>query len=285
MASRSRKSGGRSFLPQILTTLIVGIFIIGFLGIPARPDAENVWAQLKSKSENLSNYLNGCVPGILELDFSGCAFSNFNNGGSGGGGNPSGPSKPGEGGLVLSETQKKLENIVTPTQLFFNYNRDDYKHWGNAGSSCWNVREEVLFLQAESIVLLDKNKEVTTEKKNACSIQEGVWKDPYSGETFTDPTKLDIDHIVPLSYANEVGAEPWATRLKTQFANDIERNLIAVSASQNRSKGNKGPASWLPSDSSSHCLYATKWVDVADEYKLPLKAEDITTLQNIIKTC
>lgn len=283
MASRSRKSGGRSFLPQILSTIVVGIFIIGFLGLPARPDAASVWEQLKSKSENLGAYLSDCIPGLVELDLSGCGFDNFatggNNNNNGGGGGTGG------GQHDVSALEAKLNTITTPTQIFFDYDRSEWTHWQSAGSSCWNVREEVLFLQAESIILLDKDSNVTENKGNACSIQSGVWVDPYSGATFTDPSKLDIDHVIPLSYANEVGGEPWAKRLKTQFANDIERNLLAVSASENRAKGSKGPGSWLPTDSAEHCLYAEKWIETAVEYNLPLKSEDITTLKSIVASC
>ncbi|WP_250569871.1 hypothetical protein [Streptomyces sp. CJ_13] len=36
--------------------------------------------------------------------------------------------------------------------------------------------------------------------------------------------------------------------------------LIAVSAASNRSRTDKDPAEWLPSDGSYHCTYAATWV-------------------------
>lgn len=58
-------------------------------------------------------------------------------------------------------------------------------------------------------------------------------------------SEVDIDHIVPLSWAWKYGANKWTQEKREQFAND-PRNLIAVEASLNRQKGDKGPDEWLP---------------------------------------
>ncbi|MER6523205.1 hypothetical protein ABT246_41220 [Streptomyces sp. NPDC001553] len=47
------------------------------------------------------------------------------------------------------------------------------------------------------------------------------------------------------------------------YANDQnspDNTLIAVSAASNRSKADKDPAEWLPSDGSYHCTYGAAWV-------------------------
>lgn len=38
------------------------------------------------------------------------------------------------------------------------------------------------------------------------------------------------------------------------------RATVAVSAASNRSKADKDPAEWLPTDGSYHCTYAATWV-------------------------
>lgn len=46
------------------------------------------------------------------------------------------------------------------------------------------------------------------------------------------------------------------------YANDQDSpdTLIAVTEASNRSKADKDPAEWLPSDTSYHCTYAATWV-------------------------
>jgi hypothetical protein len=48
-----------------------------------------------------------------------------------------------------------------------------------------------------------------------------------------------------LSWAWKHGASQWTSAKREQFAND-ETNLVAVEASLNRQKGDKGPNEWLP---------------------------------------
>ena len=54
-----------------------------------------------------------------------------------------------------------------------------------------------------------------------CRVVLGNWDDPYSGRTITDPTKLDIDHMVLLKEAHESGAANWSRERKRAYANDL----------------------------------------------------------------
>lgn len=67
----------------------------------------------------------------------------------------------------------------------------------------------------------------------------------YSGKILFDASKVDIDHVVPLKWAWEHGAQVWNKTKREQFAND-PINLVPVEASLNRSKGAKGLDEWLP---------------------------------------
>lgn len=187
-----------------------------------------------------------------------------------------------------SQTLKKLDKIEAGGQKV-NYNRKDWNHWVSKGNSCWNVREDVLATEAAvgSIVYLDDNKQTTGNKSSACSIKSGKWVDPYTGKTVTDPSALDIDHMIPLSYAAQHGGQAWDAKRKESYANSTKKayHLVAVDAGANRSKGDKGPSQWMPANKAYHCEYAKAWVDTADDWDLTLAQADITTLNGILQKC
>jgi len=79
--------------------------------------------------------------------------------------------------------------------------------------------------------------------RETCSVTGGLWLDPYSNQLFTDPRLLDIHHVVPLKEAYRSGGNLWTRRKFAQFANDPD-NLLAVSASLNRAKGDREPGAW-----------------------------------------
>lgn len=64
----------------------------------------------------------------------------------------------------------------------------------NPNSSC-DTRE---------VVLKRDGKDVKQDDK--CAAVSGTWTSEYDGESFTDSSDLDVDHIVPLSNA-------WKVRL------------------------------------------------------------------------
>lgn len=203
-------------------------------------------------------------------------------------GEPSGTSSSSktESSVTSSAAIKTLDSIKIANASTATYNRNDWKHWINAGSSCWNVREEVLYQQGTEVVLLDKTKTKTTDKKKACAIQSGSWVDPYTGKTFTDPSKLDIDHVIPLGYTHRQGGSAWSASKKQDYANSLNPgHLLAVSASANRAKSDNGPSKWMPSNKAHTCSYAKNWVTVANKWGLTLTKADATTLRNTLKSC
>ncbi|MER8097899.1 hypothetical protein [Streptomyces goshikiensis] len=66
----------------------------------------------------------------------------------------------------------------------------------------------------------------------------------------TDGARLDVDHFVPLAEVYDSEHVPWSAARPEAYANDqgSPDTLIAVSAASNRSKADKDPAEWLPSD-------------------------------------
>lgn len=158
------------------------------------------------------------------------------------------------------------------------YSRSAFKHWIPQGRlKCWNTRDEVLARQGTSLVFIDGNKR-RVGKNNACAIVEGKWLEPYKGKTLTNPRALDIDHIVPLSYAWSHGADKWDSGKREKFANDIDNNLLAVDASANREKGDKGPSRWMPSNKKYQCEYGNRFKKVIDMYGLRIDKQDLTAI-------
>ena len=76
------------------------------------------------------------------------------------------------------------------------------------------------------------------------AVKTGVLHDPYTNETiaFTRGNQVgasvQIDHIVPLALAWDLGAKDWNDELRLRFAND-PANLLAVSGKSNQDKGDQ----------------------------------------------
>lgn len=154
------------------------------------------------------------------------------------------------------------------------YERSDYGIWIDMDRDCQDTRQEILI----------RDSLITPIMKTKCKVAFGKWEDPYSGNLFLAPTALDVDHIIPLKYAEDHGAKEWTQRRKVEFGNDPE-NLIAVSASQNRSKGDKGPSKWLPLKSTYHCEYARSWQKLAEKYRIKLNYQDRLKVKRILAKC
>ena len=152
------------------------------------------------------------------------------------------------------------------------YDRGDYGGWVDSDGDCLNTRHEAL--AAESLV---------PPLFQDCKVVKGLWFDPYTGLTFTDPRRLDVDHLVPLAEAHRSGAASWSHERKVAYANDLDNpgHLIAVQAGANRSKGAKDPAQWLPSNWRFHCAYAIAWTAVKVKWELSIDPAEALALESL----
>ena len=128
---------------------------------------------------------------------------------------------------------------------------------------------------------------VTYEDSRECRVSTGKWTGLYTGEEFTDPGELDIDHMVPLANAHRSGGWAWNADQKSRYANDLssEGHLIAVKASANRSKGSKGPEEWRPPDQGYWCQYAIDWITVKNTWELTANEAEAISLGEMLQTC
>lgn len=96
-------------------------------------------------------------------------------------------------------------------------------------------------------------------------MKSGKWVSSFTGKTIYKAADIDIDHLVPLSWAWEHGAYSWPKSKRVQFAND-PINLLNVEASLNRQKGAKGVLEWLPPK--NKCQYISRFSRVSKKYEL-----------------
>ncbi|MFF5446961.1 HNH endonuclease family protein [Streptomyces sp. NPDC012888] len=110
-----------------------------------------------------------------------------------------------------------------------------------------------------------------------CVVVSMTLRDPYTGKDIAwkkeKAAEVQIDHVVPLSYAWQLGADRWDAAKRRRLANDT-LNLLAVDGPANSAKGDSGPASWLPPHRGVRCAYAVRFAQVALKYELPVTAPD-----------
>jgi hypothetical protein len=179
--------------------------------------------------------------------------------------------------------EKPVWGIAFPSQFMVEtpsvesaYDSTDYlPGWSYVGGTCIDTRNAVLAIESLEIPTFDDD---------GCRVVAGLWQDPYTGEYFTDPGDLEIDHLVPLREAHDSGAKYWLQDQKLAYANDslLADVLVTVSASTHSSKGPDDPALWMPPDSAYHCEYVRDWVAVKNAYGLEFDAAEIDAIESVL---
>jgi hypothetical protein len=122
------------------------------------------------------------------------------------------------------------------------------------------------------------------------AVATGTLHDPYTNTTiaFQRGAKVgesvQIDHIVPLAYAWDMGASGWPEPERVRFAND-PANLLAVDGQANQDKGDLPPGQWMPPNKAFACQYAMQFITVLRGYELPVDQESSNVLRQAAATC
>ncbi|WP_405976745.1 HNH endonuclease family protein [Streptomyces sp. NBC_00988] len=155
------------------------------------------------------------------------------------------------------------------------YSRSKFPHWITQHGTC-DTRETVLVRDGQDVLQDDQ-----------CRAVSGTWTSAYDGKVSSKPsTEVDIDHMVPLANGWRSGADEWTTVKRRQFANDLENpQLIAVSASSNRQKGDQSPDQWTPPLRTYWCTYSRAWTHVKYVYSLNVTAPEKAMLDTMLDTC
>jgi len=159
------------------------------------------------------------------------------------------------------------------------YSRSAFSHWRDPDRNGCDARNDILKRDLINVVF----KEDTGE----CKVVSGLLNDPYSGlaiEFTLGKSDVDIDHVVALSHAWQVGAFQWSDAKRLEFAND-PLNLLAVSARLNRQKGDGDAATWLPPAKSYRCAYVSRQVVVKVKYGLWITAAEKSAIQRVLASC
>lgn len=176
----------------------------------------------------------------------------------------------------VGSTSVVLTVSAATTSAIPAYDRDEYlPDWDDADNDCINTRHEVLILESAIPV---------TMNASGCSVVAGLWNDPFTGQSFTDPSDVDVDHLVALQEAHDSGGYLWTTEQKQAFANDLLRAdaLRAIDDGTNSSKSARDPAEWLPPDSSFHCEYVRDWVEIKNDYGLTFDDAERTVIESVL---
>lgn len=167
-----------------------------------------------------------------------------------------------------------LEELRVESDVTAGYDRALFAHWVDMDGDGCDTRLEVLI--EESITPLTVGE--------GCSLSGGSWLSYYDGVTWTDPSEVDIDHLIPLAEAWRSGAASWSRAQRQDFANDLDFGpaLVAVTDNVNQSKSDNDPSSWMPPAPSIHCQYAIEWVLAKYRWRLSVDSAERDALASAL---
>ena len=192
--------------------------------------------------------------------------------------NPPAQGAPAAGSKIKANALLNLLKVKSE-QNSYTYDRALFRHWTDLDGDGCDTRAEVL--------MMETLKRVTYTRPSGCTVDTGKWFSVYDNVSITDAGTLDIDHFVPLKEAWESGASHWTASQREAYANDLGfgPSLIAVTASTNRSKSDRDPASWMPPSNGFHCTYAKDWIRVKYRWHLSVDSTEKSALINELGTC
>jgi hypothetical protein len=151
--------------------------------------------------------------------------------------------------------------------------------WADVNRNACDTRDDIL--------RRDLHKRTVRAGTHGCVVTSGTLADPYTGTQIRyvrGHSSVDVDHVVALGDAWQMGAARWATAERVSFAND-PLNLLAVSASANRQKGDADAASWLPRTTSFRCSYVARQVAVKLKYQLAATVAEQAAMLRVLDSC
>ena len=171
----------------------------------------------------------------------------------------------------------ELAKVRISPEYTVGYDRDLFPHWKDLDGDGCDTRKEVLIRDSRSAAVVG----------SSCTVTTGNWYSPYDGATWTNPSDVDIDHVVALNEAWQSGAYAWTTQQRTNYANDLtdSRTLLAVTDSVNQSKSDKDPTQWLPPLVEYRCAYLANWVSVKVRWSLTMDEAEHAAVKTALAGC
>lgn len=128
---------------------------------------------------------------------------------------------------------------------------------------------------------------VKYKNRQRCQVASGRLDDAYTGRAVNWKVKagsVDIDHVVALKNAWISGGQKLSQKQRQALAND-PLNLMASSASANRSKGDRNAAEWLPSNKGFRCQYVATQISVKRKYALSVTTAEKSGMSRVLRSC
>ena len=178
--------------------------------------------------------------------------------------------------VSFKDAKTGLATLKVVDEVRAGYVRTKFKHWVGAGNGC-DSRKAVIIAEAIVKPVVEKG----------CVIKGGEWLSVYDLVKVTEAGKLDVDHMVPLAEAWDSGASAWDDAKREMYANDQTdpRHLIAVTGASNRSKSDRDPAEWLPTNKAYLCEYLTNWVSIKVRWNLSVDKIEKAAIETGLKSC
>lgn len=163
------------------------------------------------------------------------------------------------------------------------YTRDEFgPAWADVDHNGCDTRNDILARD-----LIDKTFKAGS---NNCVVASGTLADKYTGRTITfvrgqdTSSKVQIDHVVPLSDAWQKGAQQLSDERRMELAND-PMNLMAVDGPTNAAKGDSDAATWLPPNKAFRCEYVARQTSVKAKYRLWVTQAEHDAIVGILEIC
>lgn len=174
---------------------------------------------------------------------------------------------------------KWLKHDQSPDLPKEKYNRK--KHFGTWLSdpydqTCYNTRAKIL--------IRDSKVPVKFKSSNKCLVDQGLWKDPYTGREITEASEVQIDHVVPLKHAYQTGGWKWDFVTRCSYSNYMSNNyhLLSVDGRENMSKGDKSPDDYMPPNNAIACNYLKTWLQIKLTWKLVIFPNEASAIQKYL---
>jgi hypothetical protein len=174
----------------------------------------------------------------------------------------------------LAKLKTRADNYLPPTD----YDSKSMPSWNDSDKNGCKSRDDILARDLINRKLKDGSR---------CTIASGELFDYYIGETILYDSSvsggnMDIDHIIAKGDAWNSGGYNWDKVKWEEFTNDPDE-LIAVSASINRQKGDKHAGQWLPPNEPFQCKYVVYQVSIKFKYVLSVTDSEKTVMANTLQ--
>jgi len=170
-----------------------------------------------------------------------------------------------------------LQTIRIENERPAGYVRALFEHWRDIDGDGCDAREQVLKRDSVTLPQVDPYK---------CKVIAGDWVSPYDGARWSDPTDIDIDHVVALKEAWDSGAWAWSAATRNAYANDTtdRRTLLAVTDNVNQQKSDKDPSNWVPPLKSYVCTYLGNWISIKARWNLSMDQSEWGRIKNLLNS-